>query len=327
MDWTLALGSLLVGVVVGLTGMGGGALMTPMLVLVFHQNPLAAVSSDLVASAVMKPVGSAVHIRQRTVNWNLVGWMCLGSVPAAFCGVFVLEAFGTTSDVEDVVLKALGIVLIIAAAGLFLRAYLRLAERARSRDGRRAADPADVPSVAARPVALLIIGIVGGLVVGMTSVGSGSVMIVSLMLLYPKLRANQLVGTDLVQSVPLVASAALGHLLFGDFELSLTGAILLGSIPGAYVGAKLSTWLPGALIRRALAFVLLASALKSLGVDTLITAYLLIGVAALAGPIWMLLRKRHGFPAWPAAERHRTGGGTEPDAAAGPAPPTEWEAV
>jgi uncharacterized membrane protein YfcA len=326
MDWTLALGSLVVGVVVGLTGMGGGALMTPMLVLIFHQNPLAAVSSDLVASAVMKPVGSAVHIRQRTVNWNLVGWMCLGSVPAAFSGVFLLEALGTTSDVENVVLKALGVVLIVAAAGLFLRAYLRLAERARSRDGKRAADPADVPTVPARPVALLIIGIVGGLVVGMTSVGSGSVMIVSLMLLYPKLRANQLVGTDLVQSVPLVASAALGHVLFGDFQLSLTGAILLGSIPGAYVGAKLSTWLPGALIRRALAFVLLASALKSLGVDTSLTAYLLIGVAALAGPIWMLLRKQHGFPAWPAAER-RDPGAADPELQARPAPPTEREAV
>jgi uncharacterized membrane protein YfcA len=303
MDWTLAVGSFVVGIVVGLTGMGGGALMTPMLVLVFGVNPLAAVSSDLVASAVMKPVGSAVHIRNGTVNWNLVRWMCLGSVPAAFSGVFLLEAFGTSSDVESVVLKALGVVLIIAASGLFVRAYLRLAERARDRDGKRAADPADVPTVPTRPIALLVIGIVGGLVVGMTSVGSGSVMIVSLMLLYPKLRANQLVGTDLVQSVPLVASAALAHVLFGDFQLGLTSAIIVGSIPGAYLGAKLSTWLPGALIRRALAFVLLASALKSLGVDTMITAYVLVGVALLAGPIWMLLRKQHGFPALPRNER------------------------
>jgi uncharacterized membrane protein YfcA len=303
MDWTLALGSFVVGIVVGLTGMGGGALMTPMLVLVFGVNPLAAVSSDLVASAVMKPVGSAVHIRNRTVNWNLVRWMCLGSVPAAFSGVFLLEALGGTSNVEDVVLKALGVVLIVAAGGLFVRAYLRLAERAGARDGRRAADPAEVPTVPTRPVALLVIGIVGGLVVGMTSVGSGSVMIVSLMLLYPKLRANQLVGTDLVQSVPLVASAALAHVLFGDFRLSLTSAIVVGSIPGAYLGAGLSTWLPGALIRRALAFVLLASALKSLGVGTLTTAYALVGVAVLAGPVWMLLRMQHGFPALPRTER------------------------
>jgi hypothetical protein len=186
-----------------------------------------------------------------------------------------------------------------------------------------------VPTVASRPLPLLLIGVVGGLVVGMTSVGSGSVMIVSLMLLYPKLRANQLVGTDLVQSVPLVAAAALAHVFFGDFQLSLTSAILLGSIPGAYLGAKLSTWLPGAFIRRALAFVLLASALKSLGVDTLVTAYLLIAVAALAGPVWMLLRAKHGFPAWPATERRLAGTPVVAlaEAAGGPFPAAEPEAV
>jgi hypothetical protein len=113
------------------------------------------------------------------------------------------------------------------------------------------------------------------------------------------LRANQLVGTDLVQAVPLVAAAAIGHIIFGDFELGLTGALLVGAIPGAFIGAQLSSRLPGALIRRALAFVLLASALKSLGVDSVVTGIVLVAVAALAGPIWMLLRHRHGFPAWP----------------------------
>jgi uncharacterized membrane protein YfcA len=200
---------------------------------------------------------------------------------------------------------ALGVALVIAAAGLFARSYLRLAERAKHRDGRRAADPADVPTVPAKPLALLIIGVLGGLVVGMTSVGSGSLIIIALMLLYPRLRANQLVGTDLVQAVPLVASAAIAHIVFGDFELSLTGAILVGAIPGAYIGAKLSARLPGALIRRALAFVLLASALKSLGVDTYVTAYALVAVAVLAGPVWMLLRKQQGFPAWPWTERRQ----------------------
>jgi uncharacterized membrane protein YfcA len=305
MDWSLALGSLVVGIVVGLTGMGGGALMTPMLVLIFGVDPLTAVSSDLVASAVMKPVGSAVHIRKKTVSWNLVKWLVMGSVPAAFCGVLILRSFGDNSSVQDSVKKALGVALIIAAAGLFVRAYLRLAERARHRDGRRGADPADVPSVPERPIPLLAIGAVGGLVVGMTSVGSGSLIIIALMLLYPKLRANQLVGTDLVQAVPLVASAAIAHMVFGDFELSLTGAILLGAIPGAYIGAKLSAVLPGALIRRALAFVLLASALKSLNVNTTATAVILVAVLALAGPVWMVLRRRCGFPAWPYTERRQ----------------------
>ncbi len=303
MDWTLALGALVVGVVVGLTGMGGGALMTPMLVLFFGVSPLAAVSSDLVASAVMKPVGSIVHIRNGTVRWDLVRWLALGSVPAAFCGVLIARALGHGHDVEDLIQRALGVALVIAAAGLFVRAYLRLAERARHRDATRTADPAGPPQVILRPVPTVIIGVIGGVVVGMTSVGSGSLIIIALMYLYPTLRASELVGTDLVQAVPLVASAAIGHLIFGDFQLSVTGALLVGSIPGAFVGAQLSSRLPGALIRRALAFVLLASALKLLGVSTVATAVILIALAVLAGPIWMALRMRQGFPALPSRER------------------------
>src|SRR5689334_7382647 len=298
--------------------MGGGALMTPMLVLIFGIDPLTAVSSDLVASMVMKPVGSAVHIRNKSVNWNLVGWLAAGSVPASFSGVFVLRALCNSENVQNNVKISLGIAFIIAASGLFARSYLRLAERARHRDGRRAADPTEVPTVSSKPVPLILIGVVGGLVVGMTSVGSGSLMIIAIMLLYPRLRANQLVGTDLVQAVPLVAAAAIAHIIFGDFQMSLTAAILVGAIPGAYIGAKLSTRLPGALIRRALAFVLLASALKSLGVDTVITGYILLGVAVLAGPVWMLLRAQQGFPAWPATERrqHAADATTHPPAAA-----------
>jgi uncharacterized protein len=303
MDWTLALAALGIGVVVGLTGMGGGALMTPVLVLFFNVPPLAAVSSDLVASAVMKPVGSIVHLRNGTVRMDLVRWLCVGSVPAAFAGVLVARALGHGTDVQDLIQKALGIALVIAAAGLFARAYLRLAERARHRDGHRAADPAGPPDVVVRPWPTLAIGAVGGLVVGMTSVGSGSLIIIALMMLYPKLRASELVGTDLVQAVPLVASAALGHILFGDLKLSITGALLIGSIPGAYVGAQLSSRLPGALIRRALAFVLLASALKLLGATTTVTAVVLAALLVLAGPIWMALRRAHGFPALPAREK------------------------
>lgn len=305
MHWTLALGALVVGIVVGLTGMGGGALMTPMLVLFFGVSPLAAVSSDLVASAVMKPVGSVVHLRNGTVRMDLVRWLCLGSVPAAFAGVLVARALGHGANVDDLIQKSLGVALIIAASGLFIRAYLRLAERARRRDGRRDADPVGPPVLDVRPLPTVLVGVVGGLVVGMTSVGSGSLIIIALMGLYPTLRASELVGTDLVQAVPLVASAAVGHLIFGDFQLSVTAALLVGSIPGAYLGAQLSSRLPGALIRRALAFVLLASALKLLGVGTVLTGVLLIGLAVLAGPVWMLLRHQHGLPALPRDERRQ----------------------
>jgi uncharacterized protein len=303
MHWTLALGSLAVGVVVGLTGMGGGALMTPMLVLFFGVSPLAAVSSDLVASAVMKPVGSVVHLRNGTVRTDLVRWLCVGSVPAAFAGVLIARALGHGAHLEDLIQKALGVALIVAATGLFVRAYLRLAERARHRDGRRDADPSGPPRMPVRPLPTALIGAVGGLVVGMTSVGSGSLIIIALMALYPTLRASELVGTDLVQAVPLVASAALGHILFGDFRLGLTASLLVGAVPGAYVGAQLSSRLPGALIRRALAFVLLASALKLLGASNGVTGAVLCGLLLLAPPAWMLLRRRHGFSALPRHDR------------------------
>ena len=303
MDWTLALGALAVGVVVGLTGMGGGALMTPMLVLFFGVAPLAAVSSDLVASAVMKPVGSVVHLRRGTVRLDLVRWLCVGSVPAAFAGVLVARAIGSGGDLNDLVQQALGVALIIAAGGLFVRAYLRLAERAAQRDGRRDPDPVGPPVVTLRPLPTVIVGAVGGLVVGMTSVGSGSLIIIALMLLYPTLRASELVGTDLVQAVPLVLSAALGHVLFGDFKLDVTAALLVGSVPGAWIGAQLSSRLPGALIRRALGFVLLASALRLLGVPNLATGVVLVAVVAVAPLVWMLLRRRHGFAALPSRER------------------------
>ena len=299
----MASAALGIGIVVGLTGMGGGALMTPVLVLFFNVPPLAAVSSDLVSAAVMKPVGSVVHLRRGTVRLDLVRWLCVGSVPAAFCGVLVARALGHGGSVDDLVKKALGIALIIAAAGLFVRAYMRLAERAAHRDASREADPVGPPDIRVRPWPTVIIGAVGGLVVGMTSVGSGSLIIIALMWVYPTLRASELVGTDLVQAVPLVASAALGHIFFGDLNLSITGALLVGSIPGAFIGAQLSSRLPGALIRRALAFVLLASALKLLGASNSLTAILLGALVALAGPTWMALRRAHGFPALPQRER------------------------
>jgi uncharacterized protein len=299
MDWTLALAACGVGVVVGLTGMGGGALMTPVLVLFFNIPPLAAVSSDLVAAAVMKPVGSFVHLRRGTVHLKLVGWLCIGSIPSAFCGVLIARSLGTGEHVQNVIKTALAVALLVAAFGLIARAYLRLLERARTADGRGAPLPQDRPRVAVKPLPTVLIGIVGGVVVGMTSVGSGSLIIISLMLIYPGLKASELVGTDLVQAVPLVASAAFGHILFGDFQLSITGPLLVGSIPGVYIGAQMSARLPGGLVRRALAFVLLASSLKLFDVSTRTTAVVLLVALLLAPPLWWLVRRQLGLPARP----------------------------
>jgi len=305
MDWGLLAGAFAVGIVVGLTGMGGGALMTPMLVLFFGVAPLTAVSSDLVASAVMKPVGSIVHLRRGTVNLRLVGWLCLGSVPSAFVGVLILKAMGDSADVQHAVKIALGVAILLTATMLMVRAYMRLIERARSRDGKGQPLPQDRPDVRVRVVPTVLLGIVGGLIVGMTSVGSGSLIIIGLMLLYPGLKASQLVGTDLVQAVPLVISAAIGHAIFGDLDLAISIPLIIGSVPGAYIGAQLSARLPGGIVRRALAFVLLASGLKLLEVGNIETAIILL-VALIGGPIvWMLIRRHHGFPALASVEMRR----------------------
>ncbi|SEG46668.1 hypothetical protein SAMN04489712_105376 [Thermomonospora echinospora] len=302
-DYTMAFGSFLVAIVVGLTGMGGGALMTPMLVTFFGVPPLTAVSSDLVAAAVMKPVGSAVHYRQGTINMRLVAWLCVGSVPAAFCGVLVARALGDGEEVQNFIEKAMGVALLIAATGLAVRIYQAMVDRVARHSGarRRTAAPGDPaavepPEIRVRPVATTLVGAVGGLVVGITSVGSGSLIIVALLALYPALKANQLVGTDLLQAVPMVISAALGHLLFGDFHLEVTLALLAGSIPGVYIGSRISSRAPGGLIRRLLALVLLASALKMFGLGPVPMAWTIVGAVLAAVVVWMFVRHRHGLP-------------------------------
>lgn len=282
-DYQMTVGSFLVAIVVGLTGMGGGALMTPMLTVFFGVPPLTAVSSDLVAAAVMKPVGSLVHLRRGTVNLRLVGWLCVGSVPAAFSGVLVARALGDGSGVQNVIQTAMGVALLVAAAGLVVRSYLTR---------RRAAESA---TISVRPMRTVLIGLVGGLFVGMTSVGSGSLIIVALLALYPSIRANQLVGTDLLQAVPLVWAAAFGHILFGDFRLSVTAALLIGSIPGVYLGSLVSSRAPGGLVRWALAFVLLASALKMFDIGTVTMAWVLVTVVAAGAVAWLFKRFTSGL--------------------------------
>jgi uncharacterized membrane protein YfcA len=277
---TVALAGLIVGFTVGLTGMGGGALMTPILVLLFKIQPLAAVSSDLVAALVMKPVGGAVHARRGTVNFSLVRWLCLGSVPAAFAGVFVLRALGG-DHVQNALKIILGIALIVASTSIVVKSYLQghAAERMRRHgDAHRAFQIRALPT--------FLIGAAGGLIVGMTSVGSGSLIIVALLLLYPMLSSRELVGTDLIQAIPLVAAAALGHVLYGDFQLGLTASILIGSLPGVYLGARLSSRAPDGLIRPALVFVLVASGLRLVGMQTSTVGMVLLVLVLVGLPLW-----------------------------------------
>ena len=289
MDLTLALAGLGVGIVVGLTGMGGGALMTPILVLFFGVPPIAAVSSDLAASAVMKPFGGFVHARRGTVNWRLVAWLCAGSVPSAFLGVLLLRLLGNDETVQSTIKISLGVALLLAAGGLLLKAW----------SGRKRRPGGPPEPVVVRPLPTLLLGAAGGLIVGLTSVGSGSLIIVILLAMYPKLRANDLVGTDLVQAIPLVISAAVGHALFGDLQLDIAGAVLLGSIPGVLLGARISSRAPGGIVRTALVIVLLASSLKLLDVPTTAVG-IVTGAAillAVAVAVWRRVRRVPDRPA------------------------------
>jgi uncharacterized membrane protein YfcA len=249
-DVALGLAGLLVGFMVGLTGMGGGALMTPILVLIFRVDPLTAVGSDLVVSLFMKPVGAGVHLRRGTIRRDIALWLTVGSVPAAFAGALTLRLIGT-DHVEPLIKEALGLALLASAGSMLLRAGL---------GHRRAGGDAAAAEVTRLPT--IAVGVLGGLLVGITSVGSGSLIIVLLMLLYPGLTSAELVGTDLIQAIPLVGSAALGHLFFGEVHLGLAGALLLGALPGVFAGAQFSSRASGRVVRPALFVVLLSSGLK-----------------------------------------------------------------
>ena len=298
-DLYVVLAGLLVGLTVGLTGMGGGALMTPLLVLLFKVQPLAAVSSDLVAAMIMKPVGGGVHLRRGTVNFALVRWLMVGSVPAAFAGVLVLRHLGDGAAVQARIKQTLGVALLLAASSIAAKALLQTRRAQRAALGMAGGESAAARPFRLRPLPTMLIGVFGGLVVGMTSVGSGSLMIVLLLVLYPMLRSSELVGTDLVQAIPLVASAAFGHLLFGDFQLGLTASLLVGSIPGVFLGARLSSRASDAVIRPALALVLVTSGLKLLGVDNLQMGLLVLVLVLLAVPVWGALDATlHPEPAW-----------------------------
>lgn len=277
MDWTVALAGAVVGFLVGLTGAGGGALMTPMLIFAFGVPAPVAISSDLVAAVVMRPVGGAVHLRRGTVNLPMVGWLTLGSVPAAFAGAYLLRLLGTGTAAEARVEVVLGVALLLGAGGMVLRAAL----------GRRRAG-----AVVVRPAPTVAIGVVGGVMVGLTSVGSGSLMIVLLLLLYPSLAASQLVGTDLVQAVPLTAAAAAGQLLFGHVALGVTAALVVGSVPGVLAGSLLSSRAPDRLLRPAITVALYAAGLKYVGLGPVALGSTLAATLAAAGGAWGLVRWR-----------------------------------
>ena len=280
LDPYIVLGSGVIGFLVGMTGAGGGALMTPMLILLFGVRPSTAISSDLVAAVLMRPLGAVVHLRRGTVNLRLVAAMVVGSVPMAFLGAYLLHLMGHTSEAEKRVQTALGAALLLGAAAMVLRFVL---------DRRAQQDRIGVVhTVELRRARTIAVGMLGGLVVGLTSVGSGSLMIVLLLFVYPTIGANQLVGTDLAQAVPLTAAAALGALAFGHIELSVTTSLVVGSVPAVLIGSFLSSRAPDRYVRPVITFVIFASGLKYVGVGTYALGWILCAVLFGVGAAWLV---------------------------------------
>ena len=277
-----------VGIVVGLTGMGGGALMTPALIFL-GVAPSVAVANDLVAAAVNKSVGATVHWRSGSPDLRLAGWLIAGSVPTAFAGAFLIKAVGPSQDQEQFLKYAIGATLILAALTYALRIYLNLRSTI-------AGAPLDATYVV-RPGRTMLLGAVGGLVVGVTSVGSGSVIMVTLLIMYPALSAVRLVGTDLVQAIPLVASAALSHVIVSGVDWSILAPLIIGGSPGTFLGARLANWVPQSAVRRGITIVLFLTGMALLGATPVALG---IGGAALLilGPVvWGGARRRLGLPA------------------------------
>jgi uncharacterized membrane protein YfcA len=216
---------LLVGTVVGITGMGGGALMTPALIFLGVGSASTVVTADLTAAAVYKSGGALVHWRHGSPNLRLAGWLMVGSIPMAFLGPHLVQWFAAPAQIETVLQMSIGFALLLAASTFALRLYIELRRR-RQGAGHSASEPV------IRPIPTILIGALGGLLVGITSVGSGSVIMIALVTMYPALSAVKLVGTDLVQAVPLVLAAAVANIMAYGLDLGLTIPLIIGSVPG-----------------------------------------------------------------------------------------------
>jgi uncharacterized protein len=245
-----------VGILVGMTGIGGGSLMTPMLILVFGITPVTAIGSDLAYTAVTKTVGGYKHWRQRTVDIQLSSWMAIGSVPAAIFGVWVLERVEDWAghDFDDLLITVLACALLITGAATLVRAFLK-SMHARERD--------TIVMERRHKVAAVVLGASVGFVLGVTSAGSGALIAVGLILLF-RLTPTRVVGTDVFHAAILLWAAGLAHVSAGNVDFGLVGNILIGSIPGVWVGSHWSVRVNPAVLRTTLAIVLIGAGLALL---------------------------------------------------------------
>lgn len=255
MDPLFTLAGFVVGICVGLTGVGGGALMTPILVMGFGIPTALAVGTDLVYAALTKASGVWFHSRKGHIQWRLVGYLALGSLPATLITVVLLDSLQPSGQHERVITTALGVTLIMTSLVLLLKE--RIAKSMASGNSRIAA------WIRRHRTRLLVtLGAVLGVLVTLSSVGAGALTAAILFLLYPRMPAIAVVGTDLAHAVPLATVAGLGHLQLGNVDFTLLGSLLLGSIPGTALGSQLGIHLPETMLRRGLAGILFFTGLK-----------------------------------------------------------------
>lgn len=245
----LSLSGFVVGLLVGLTGVGGGSLMTPLLVLVFGIKPVTAVGTDLLYAAITKSGGSWVHHRHGNIDWRIVGLLAAGSVPATTLTLFLLSQIGVEGHgASHMISNALGVALLLTATSLIFRQQiLAFAHR------RAGHTPSDKQTA---PLTVLVGAIVGALV-SISSVGAGALGVTALSLLYPQLATRRVVGSDIAHAVPLTLVAGIGHWWLGSVDVPLLLNLLLGSLPGIALGSHLATRVPERGLRSLLATVLL----------------------------------------------------------------------
>lgn len=253
-DWTAVLAGAGVGLIVGLTGVGGGSLMTPLLISVFHLDRAVAIGTDLWFAGLTKVSGSVAHHREGHVDYRITGLLLAGSIPAAIGTMIYMHVEGLTRRGDSLLAYALGIALLLTAitvafrpvwhkVGVWLEHWI---------------------TPQRQPALTVICGLILGVLVSLSSIGAGAVGATMILLLYPRMDVKRLVGTDIAHAVPLTIVAGIGHASLGNVNWPLLGALLVGSLPGIWVGAKLTKHLPETIVRFALCVCLVLAAQKIL---------------------------------------------------------------
>lgn len=252
MDWMAILSGLGVGIIVGMTGVGGGSLMTPLLLSVFKLNPAVAIGTDLWFAAITKISGSVAHHHSGHVQWRLTGYLLLGSIPAALGTIALMHFTGITKGWASALTFSLGIALLITAVTVAYRQAWHAVGLKLERW---------IPNNR-KPLLTVICGLILGVLVSLSSIGAGAIGATMIMLLYPRMESHKVVGTDIAHAVPLTLVAGIGHATLGHVNWGLLGWLLIGSVPGIWLGAKLTRRMPEKLIRTLLCVSLVTAGLK-----------------------------------------------------------------